>query len=82
VPNDIAAVYEGNEYDFLTSGQLAYHLWESRSKAILRKLDPDQVWRKNTSFTRMASSFMAHGERDRWHAHLSVVRGVEAKVIA
>jgi hypothetical protein len=82
VPNDIAAVYEANEYDFLTSGQLAYHLWESRSRGILKHLDPDQVWRRDTSFTRMASSFTAPGERERWHAYKSVMSGVGAKYIA
>ena len=75
----MAAVYEGNEYDFLTSGQLA--LWESRSKGFLSNLDPDQVWRRDTSFTRMASSFMAHGERQRWRAHLTVMRGMGSKFI-
>jgi len=66
----IAAVYYGNEYDFFSSGQLAYHLWESQMKGYLRDLDPLQVWRKDTSFTRMASAFMETGEKERWQAHI------------
>jgi hypothetical protein len=69
----IDAVYHGNEYDFFSSGQLAYHLWESQMKNYLHDLDPLQVWKKDTSFTRMASAFMASGEKERWQAHLKAL---------
>jgi hypothetical protein len=65
----MAAVYHGNEYDFFSSGQLAYHLWESQMKGYLHDLDPIQIWERDTSFKRMASAFMASGEKERWQAH-------------
>ncbi|KAJ9098458.1 hypothetical protein QFC19_006325 [Naganishia cerealis] len=62
----IDAVYVKNEYDFEASGQLAYHLWESVAKKHLANLNPTTLQSGNSSFTRVASRFMAADEEARW----------------
>ena len=53
------------------SGQLdSYHLWESMAKKHLAELNPTTIQSHNTSFTRMASRFMAADEEARWQRHL------------
>lgn len=66
----IDAVYVKNEYDFEASGQLAYHLWESMAKQYLEDLNPTTIKKGNSSFTRVASRFMAADEEARWLKYL------------
>ncbi|KAJ9119522.1 hypothetical protein QFC22_003231 [Naganishia vaughanmartiniae] len=66
----IDAVYVKNEYDFEASGQLAYHLWESMAKQHLADLNPTTLKTGNSSFTRVASRFMAADEEARWLKNL------------
>jgi hypothetical protein len=64
----IQSVYTTTEYDFLASGQLAYHAWESKSKKYLNVLDPTTIKKIDTSFTRMTRRFREPDEERRWKA--------------
>lgn len=69
----IDAVYVKDEYSFEASGQLGYHLWESKAESYLTTLEPASVKEMDTSFKKMASKFQAPGEEERWNAHLAHV---------
>lgn len=69
----IDAVYVKDEYSFEASGQLGYHMWESKAEPYLTDLTPAAIKERNTSFKRMASGFQAAGEEERWNAHVAHV---------
>lgn len=71
----IRSVYQTSEYDFHSSGQLAYHAWESKSKQFLHKLNPTSIRKLDTSFTRMARLFREKDEEKMWKAHLKKLKG-------
>jgi len=65
VEEDLRLVHEpsspgwfGRGWDMLRSGQLAYHAWESAAARYLENLTPVTVARGETSFNRMARTFM------------------------
>ncbi|KAL7421719.1 hypothetical protein Q5752_003490 [Cryptotrichosporon argae] len=67
-PDHVRSIYEGTEYDFLASGQLTYHAWESKARPYLDALDPASITTIDTAVTRMAREFREPDEEVRWRA--------------
>lgn len=51
--NEVEKVHELDEYDFIGTGQYAYHAWESLAMGFLEHLSPQSIRDEDTSFHRL-----------------------------